>query len=42
MWGVGCLLSMLLVGRPPFDAKNGKQLVEHIYRVRPTHPPTHP
>lgn len=33
MWSVGCLLSPLLLHRPMFDAKNGKQLMEHIYRV---------
>lgn len=33
MWSLGCLFSLILLHRPLFDAKNAKQLMEHIYRT---------
>eukprot|EP00624_Nannochloropsis_granulata_P005401 evm.model.NODE_38224_length_1271_cov_10.885130.1 len=32
-WSVGCLLSLLLLSRPLFDARSNVQLMEHVYRV---------
>jgi serine/threonine protein kinase len=32
VWSVGCVLSALLLGRLAFEARTGRQLMEHIYR----------